>query len=340
MSSFQLRPSEQVRLSFHPTKDTGADGDVGDVAIHTTGLWVETILYEIPLLALISEAYFKFIDRDWNHDGQIDKAKNKGSQLLEGGCIFSEFGSRRRRDYHTQDLVLQGLKEAQQEAELKGWEGKLSGTSNVHFAMKHGIYPIGTVAHEWFMGVAAITNNYEQANEIALRYWVSTFGEGVRFPAGRLSAQLLTGSGSRDRTHRHLRHPLIPQSVQEDNPIVHERRARCRRDTTVRGRGVHDAGDRHPERDETAATSADHAARGGDQDSLVRAGLHRRASGLGQPGGLRQDDAGFLRLGRHQGQEGHRVLRLPEHRAVLQVQAGGGRARLPADVRRRHVLHQ
>lgn len=140
---------------------------------------METILYEIPLLALVSEAYFKFCDKDWSHDGQEQKAYEKGATLLEHGCIFSEFGTRRRRDYHTQDIVIQGLRRAVAEATEKGWEGKLSGTSNVHFAMKHGLVPIGTVAHEWFMGVAAITNDYEQANRIALEYWTSTFGEGV-----------------------------------------------------------------------------------------------------------------------------------------------------------------
>lgn len=140
---------------------------------------METILYEIPLLALVSEAYFKFCDKDWSHAGQVEKAYEKGAKLLQEGCIFSEFGTRRRRDYHTQDLVLQGLRRAEAEGAQKGWTGKLSGSSNVHFAMKHGVPPVGTVAHEWFMGVAAITNNYEQANKIALEYWTSTFGEGV-----------------------------------------------------------------------------------------------------------------------------------------------------------------
>jgi len=168
-----------VKVTFTPQQDTGSEDDTGDLHIHTEGLWVETILYEIPLLALVSETFFKFCDGDWTHDGQLAKAKDKGKQLMQDGCIFSEFGSRRRRDYHTQDLVIQGLLAAQKEAEQQSLRGKLSGTSNVHFAMKHGIPPVGTVAHEWFMGVAAITNDYEHANEIALRYWVSTFGEGV-----------------------------------------------------------------------------------------------------------------------------------------------------------------
>lgn len=152
---------------------------MGAFSIDTEGLWVDTILYEIPLLALVSEAYFKFCDTDWTYAGQVEKASEKGEKLLQEGCIFSEFGTRRRRDYHTQGLVLQGLRRAEAEATQKGWKGKLTGTSNVHFAMKFGLQPVGTVAHEWFMGVAAITNDYEHANEKALEYWTSTFGEGV-----------------------------------------------------------------------------------------------------------------------------------------------------------------
>jgi nicotinate phosphoribosyltransferase len=179
LSGFHLKPSKQLKLSFSPINDTGSEDDVGDFRIDTEGLWLDTILYEIPLLALVSEAYFKFVERDWSHEGQVEKAHQKGTALLSGGCIFSEFGTRRRRDYHTQDLVVQGLCRATEEARAQGWTGKLSGTSNVHFAHKHGLVPIGTVAHEWFMGVAAITDDYENANEIALRYWTATFGEGV-----------------------------------------------------------------------------------------------------------------------------------------------------------------
>lgn len=152
---------------------------MGDIHLNVGGLWLHTILYEIPLLALTSEAYFRFCDRDWKHDGQEQKAHNKGIKLMEHGCVFSEFGTRRRRDYRTHDMVMQGLMRAATTASERGWKGKLSGTSNVHFAMRYGVPPVGTVAHEWFMGIASITNDYEHANETALRYWVGCFGEGV-----------------------------------------------------------------------------------------------------------------------------------------------------------------
>ena len=100
LSNFHLKPSKQLKLSFSPANDTGADDDVGDFRIDTEGLWLDTILYEIPLLALVSEAYFKFVERDWSHDGQEEKAYQKGVALLQGGCMFSEFGTRRRRLPH------------------------------------------------------------------------------------------------------------------------------------------------------------------------------------------------------------------------------------------------
>lgn len=164
-------------LTFTPVgEDTGADSVVGDVDIQIKGAWVETILYEIPMLALTSEAYFKFMDTDWNYEGQEDKAFDKGMQLLEAGCITSEFGTRRRRDYHTQALVFRGLVKASKEAEKKDFPGKLSGTSNVHLAMRFNIPPVGTVAHEWFMGTASIVGDYKKATEEALRHWVGCFG--------------------------------------------------------------------------------------------------------------------------------------------------------------------
>ncbi|KAI0169898.1 nicotinate phosphoribosyltransferase [Hypoxylon sp. FL1284] len=180
LKEFRLKPREQLNPTFHPVgPDTGAEDELGDIHIDISGKWVDTILYEIPLLALTSEAYFKFMDTDWNYDGQEEKAHSKGIQLLEAGCILSEFGSRRRRDYHTQALVFRGLVHASKEAQKRGLPGKLSGTSNVHLAMRFNLPPVGTVAHEWFMGIAAITNDYAGASEEALRRWVGCFGEGI-----------------------------------------------------------------------------------------------------------------------------------------------------------------
>jgi len=179
LSSFRLQPSKEVQVSWTPLEDTGRPEDLGDLHLDVEGLWLNTILYEIPLLALTSEAYFKICDKDWSYDGQEQKAYNKGIRLLENGCLFSEFGTRRRRDYHTHDLVMQGLTRASTTAISQGYTGKLTGTSNVHMAMKYAIPPIGTVAHEWFMGIASVTKDYLHANETALRYWVGCFGEGV-----------------------------------------------------------------------------------------------------------------------------------------------------------------
>lgn len=141
LEGYQLNPGKEVVLQF--------DTDTRKLSIDVRGLWSQTILYEIPLLSLVSEAYFRCVDTDWTHDAQRDRAKRKAQRLVENGCVFSEFGSRRRRDYRTQDEVLQGLIEGARRAKENGGNGELAGTSNVHFAQKYKLKPIGTVAREF-----------------------------------------------------------------------------------------------------------------------------------------------------------------------------------------------
>ncbi|MCJ1322353.1 nicotinate phosphoribosyltransferase [Xylographa vitiligo] len=172
LHQFRFKPSQHVKLQYVAVSETH-----GDISLLVEGLWVDTILYEIPLLALVSEAYFKFCDRDWSYEGQEKNAYGKGIKLLRGGCVFSEFGTRRRRDTETQHRVIQGLKRAAQECQ--GCSGKLTGTSNVYFAKQYDLQPVGTMAHEWFMGIAASENDYEDATRTGLRNWTKCFGKGV-----------------------------------------------------------------------------------------------------------------------------------------------------------------
>ena len=187
LSSFRFRPTEQVEIEF-----VADDGDHktgreqrGDMTVKVGGSWSDVILYEVPLMAIISQTYFTSVDTAWSLQGQRALAKHKGRQLVAAGIRFSEFGTRRRRSYGTQKLVVQGLLAGQEEAERaeKAGQktlpstssspsklGKVVGTSNVHFARMFGLLPIGTVAHEWTMGIAAL-QGYEHSNLRSLELW-------------------------------------------------------------------------------------------------------------------------------------------------------------------------
>ena len=66
LKSFRLKP-DQVKVTFFPSED---DADKGRLEISATGPWVETILWEVPLMACLSELYFLTTDRDWTYEGQ------------------------------------------------------------------------------------------------------------------------------------------------------------------------------------------------------------------------------------------------------------------------------
>ncbi|KAF7789094.1 hypothetical protein EIP86_000027 [Pleurotus ostreatoroseus] len=171
LARYRFRP-EQVKVIFNEKPD---DRNLGRIEIEAAGPWRETILWEVPLMATLSEIFFKVVDTDWSYDGQKEQAYEKGKTYISAGCIYSEFGTRRRRSFHTQDIVVEGLLKASKE--LSG-PGKLMGTSNVYLAMKYNLMPIGTIAHEWFMGIGAL-KGYQHANSMALDLWEVTYPDAL-----------------------------------------------------------------------------------------------------------------------------------------------------------------
>lgn len=67
LSNFRFRPKEQVHFTFTPDK---SDPDTGDIELAISGKWKETILYEVPIMAIISECYFTLDDQKWSYTGQ------------------------------------------------------------------------------------------------------------------------------------------------------------------------------------------------------------------------------------------------------------------------------
>src|SRR5690606_27383688 len=99
-----------------------------NLLVKITGYWYRTILWEVPIMSLISELYYKLNHLQGDQDEQIiTTAKNKIEQYNKLGVTIAEFGTRRRHAYHTHRLVVQTLKQYGNTSFI--------GTSNVHMAM-------------------------------------------------------------------------------------------------------------------------------------------------------------------------------------------------------------
>jgi len=148
---------EEVSISQHG----------GEVSVKITGYWYRTILWEVPIMSLISELYYKLQKWEGDTDEKImETAKNKIEKYNKLGVTIAEFGTRRRHSYHTHRLVVQALK--------RYGTGSFIGTSNVHMAMLNRTKPIGTHAHEWFMFHAA-KYGFKMANGLGLEHWVNVY---------------------------------------------------------------------------------------------------------------------------------------------------------------------
>ncbi|WNW13144.1 nicotinate phosphoribosyltransferase [Pseudomonas sp. DTU_2021_1001937_2_SI_NGA_ILE_001] len=145
-----------------------------ELRIRLHGPWLHVILFEVPLLAIVSEVrnrhshphtllsqardqlYAKF---DWL------KANASTEELSE--FKVADFGTRRRFSYAVQETVVDALKQE--------FPGQFVGTSNVHLAQQKNVKPLGTMAHEWIMAHQQLGPRLIDSQIAALDCWVREY---------------------------------------------------------------------------------------------------------------------------------------------------------------------
>lgn len=146
----------------------------GHLRIEIEGLLWKTVFWEVPILAIISELSHMFdkAAERYNPEHEYLKSRDKGERMLRNGMYFAEFGTRRRFSFEHHDLVVRSLVEADKTVYRP--TGNFTGTSNVLFAMRYDLTPIGTMSHQVISFCGAIFG-YKEANYLAMDYWQETF---------------------------------------------------------------------------------------------------------------------------------------------------------------------
>ena len=147
------------------------------LAIDAAGTWLNTSMYEIPVLAIVNEVYFRMA---YVYDVLLKQFKRRLDEkvrLLEEDTYrlsdFSEFGLRRRLSAEAQEMAVKAIAEVELPA-----DSHFIGTSNVYLAKKFNLKPVGTMAHEWIMctGQGNHKHNPAYSNWYALDAWVKEYG--------------------------------------------------------------------------------------------------------------------------------------------------------------------
>ena len=145
----------------------------GHLSVDIEGAWSNTILLEVKLLAIISELYYRMTGQaerlDYNECER--RAAKKAGCLIGAGCVFSDFGTRRRASFASQDCVVRAMSGIN--SRMDG-PGRFAGTSNVYLAMKYDVVPMGTMAHELICAMAGMYGP-QMANYLAMKVWASSY---------------------------------------------------------------------------------------------------------------------------------------------------------------------
>ena len=146
----------------------------GGIDIRIQGPWLHTILFEIPVLAIVNEVYFRntqpvpdFIAGRLRLDHKIEALHAEGLSELK----IADYGTRRRFSKAWHEELLRVLL-----ARLgAGPKGQLAGTSNALFAMKLGLTPLGTMAHEYLQACQALGPRLRDSQVFGFETWAREY---------------------------------------------------------------------------------------------------------------------------------------------------------------------
>jgi len=164
---FQLNKDYITAVGTYSLKDD-------ELLIKVEGPWLNTILYEVPILAIVSELYTKHTGLVYYtvRGNGLARLKKKIEWLdthlhRDESFTFADFGTRRRASLEWHEEVIEYL--------LETAPKYLAGTSNVMFAKKYGIKPIGTMAHEYIQAHQQLGPRLVDSQAAALQTWANEY---------------------------------------------------------------------------------------------------------------------------------------------------------------------
>jgi len=146
----------------------------GEIEVVIEGPWLHTILFEIPVLAIINEVYFRNTQKLADVTEGRKRLDNKIGLLQADGLRalkIADYGTRRRFGQAWHEEVLRTLI-----ARLgAGSAGQFAGTSNVLFAMKLGLTPLGTMAHEYLQACQGLGPRLRDSQVFGFESWAKEY---------------------------------------------------------------------------------------------------------------------------------------------------------------------
>ncbi|KVJ09873.1 nicotinate phosphoribosyltransferase [Enterobacter asburiae] len=146
--------------------------DNGKLDIRLEGPWREVIMWEVPLLAVISELAHRYRSPEKGVEQAVAALENKlaaFSTLTEGLDMsrfrLMDFGTRRRFSRDVQEAIVKRLQQ----------EPWFVGTSNYDLARRLSLTPMGTQAHEWFQAHQQISPDLANSQRAALAAWLEEY---------------------------------------------------------------------------------------------------------------------------------------------------------------------